>query len=67
MADDERLPEWERELLDKEAAEKSRAAALRAGRAVLGAYDRSVLPVGASYLADTLRMVLDAVEGKDGA
>jgi hypothetical protein len=63
VAESQALPEWERELLDKQAAETSRAAALRAGRAILDAYDRSVLPISASYLADTLRMVLDAVAG----
>ena len=56
------LPDWERELLEKQAAEQSRGAALRAGRAVLDAYGRGVLPIDARYLADTLRMVLDAVD-----
>ena len=36
-------------------------AALRAGRAVLGAYDRGV-PIDVGYLAATLRIVLDAME-----
>jgi hypothetical protein len=43
-------------------AEASLDAVLRAGRAVLDAYERGVLPVDARYLADTLRMVLDTVD-----
>lgn len=42
-------------------------AALRAARAVLDAYDRGVLPIDAPYLADTLRMVLDAAEKRPTA
>jgi hypothetical protein len=35
--------------------------ALSAARAILAAYDHGVLVIEAPYLADTLRMVLDAM------
>jgi hypothetical protein len=62
MADTGALPDWERDLLEKQAAERGRDAAVRAGRAILDAYGRGILPIDARYLADTLRMVLDAVD-----
>lgn len=68
MADEERLPEWERGLLDEQMAKQRRAAALRAGRAVLNAYQLGMSPISARYLADTLLLVLHATdEDPDGA
>jgi hypothetical protein len=34
---------------------------LQTGRAILDAYDRAILHIDARYLAETLRMVLDAL------
>ena len=59
MADS--LPNWERELLDKQAAEQCCEAALQAADAILRAYDHGILLMNARYLADTLRMVLGAI------
>jgi hypothetical protein len=62
MAEAESLAAWECEVLEKQAAEEGRDAALRTARAILDAYERGILPIGARYLADTLRMVLAAVD-----
>jgi hypothetical protein len=43
----------------------SQHAALRAARAILAAHDRSVLHLPADYLADTLRMLLAALEPEE--
>ena len=55
------VPDWERELLEKETARKAHAAALRAAEDVLCAYELGALgTIEGRYLADTLRMVLAA-------
>jgi hypothetical protein len=69
MAEEERIADWERGLLDEQVAKQRRAAALRAGRAVLNAYQHGMLPISSRYLADTLLMVLHVVgdEADSGA
>ena len=62
MDDTEPLADWECDILDKQTDLESYTAALRAGRAVIAAYDRGVLPIDARYLADTLRMVLAVMD-----
>jgi hypothetical protein len=61
MADTEPLAGWEREVADKQAASVRADSALQTGRAILDAYDRAILHIDARYLAETLRMVLDAL------
>jgi urease accessory protein UreF len=60
--DPEPLPDWEREFLENQEARENYTAALRAGHAILDAYDRGQLPIDARYLADTLRMVLAVMD-----
>lgn len=40
-------------------------AALRTAEAILGAYDRGILDISARYLADTLKVLLAALQRED--
>jgi hypothetical protein len=56
------IPDWERDIIQRAAGRENAAAAVHAATAVLNAFDRGILEFSARYMADTLRMLLVALE-----